>query len=203
LQRTASNINHILLFEVTRTVFSSWVYVSIAVTITAIFWVLFSFFDQLLFFSPVLTFYLPKDAVVDFVLSSITAGLLGMVVSMNIYALRQQYRHSTSMNSQKKNKKIGSATASSCSLLFSGSSLGVLSTLCVNCSSSLGFVLLSIFGSGLGIALSTFLSNYQMPLRIVSVVILLWSYYSISKNVLTKHCPISSNNINLKNNTSC
>jgi hypothetical protein len=41
-----------------------------------------------------------------------------------------------------------------------------------------------------------------MPLRIVSVVILLWSYYSISRDLLTKHCGTPSNNNNLKNNTS-
>jgi hypothetical protein len=199
LHITTSNTNHILFFRASKTVFSSWVYVSIAVSFTAIFWVLFSFFDQLLFLAPVLAFYLPKDAVVGFVVSSIIAGLLGVVVSMNIYALRQQHRQSNSISSQKKNKKIG---ASSSSLLFSGSSLVVLSTVCISCSSSLGFVLLSIFGSGLGIALSTFLSNYQMPLRIVSVVILLWSYYSISRDLVTKHCPIPSNNNNLKNNTS-
>ena len=125
------------------------------------FWVFFSIFDQLLFFSPILAFYIPKDAVVNFVISSVTAGLLGMVVSMNIYALRQQHRQSTSISSQKKNKKIGAAASSS--LLFSGSSLGVLSTVCVSCSSSVGFVLLSIFGSGLGIACQHFCPIMRCP----------------------------------------
>jgi hypothetical protein len=33
---------------------------------------------------------------------------------------------------------------------------------------------------GAGITLSAFLSNYQTSLRIVSIVLLLWAYYSIS-----------------------
>ena len=77
--------------------------------------------------------------------------------------------------------------------LLSGSTLGILSTVCASCSSSLGFIILSVFGSGLGVTVSTFLSNYQMPLRIVSVAILLWSYYSVSKSVVGESCSIVNN----------
>jgi hypothetical protein len=58
-----------------------------------------------------------------------------------------------------------------------------------------------LFGSGLGATVSTFLSNYQTPLRIVSVVILLWSYYSISKSLSTNsYCRIVNNDIHNNNN---
>jgi hypothetical protein len=50
-------------------------------------------------------------------------------------------------------------------LFFSGSSIGVLSSTCASCS-SLGFLLVSALG-GAGITISTFLSNYQTPLRII------------------------------------
>ena len=49
----------------------------------------FSFFDQLLFFSPILVFYLLRDAIGNFILSLITTGILGMVISMNIYGQQQ------------------------------------------------------------------------------------------------------------------
>jgi hypothetical protein len=173
----------LVLLRATKTVFTTnWIYTSIAIVVTAIFWILFNSFDQLLFFSPLLVFYLPKDAVVDFVASNIAAALLGIVVSMNVYALRQR----RSLNNQ--GKKIGTTT------LFSGSSLSILSTVCASCSSSLGFILMSIFGTGLGVTVSAFLSSYQTPLHIVSVVILLWSWYSISKSLSTKgYCTVSSN----------
>jgi hypothetical protein len=70
---------------------------------------------------------------------------------------------------------------------FSGSSIGVLSSTCASCS-SLGFLLVSTLG-GAGITLSTFLSNYQTPLRLVSIALLLWAYYSISIK-LTNSCKI-------------
>ena len=68
---------------------------------------------------------------------------------------------------------------------FSGSTLSVLSSTCASCS-SLGFLLVSTFG-GIGVTASAFLSNYQTPLRILSIGLLIWALYSIS-NKLNKSC---------------
>jgi ABC-type uncharacterized transport system permease subunit len=84
-----------------KLVFSHWTYIALAGTIATIFWVVFNVFEQLLFFSP-------EDALVGFILSNITAILLGIVVSMNVYVLK----HSRSI-------KL-SATS-----FFSGSSIGL------------------------------------------------------------------------------
>jgi hypothetical protein len=151
-------------------VFSKWIYILIAGSIASIFWILFNIFDQLLFFSPIVIFYLPPDAVVGFILTNLTSILLGIVLSMNAYVLR----HS----------KLKLSMAS----FLSGSSLSVLSSTCASCS-SLGFLLVSTFG-GVGIAASTLLSNYQIPLRIVSIALLIWALYSIS-NKLTRSCIIN------------
>jgi hypothetical protein len=70
----------------TKLVFFHWSYVTLVGTISAIFWIVFNLFEQLLFFSPIVVFYLPEDAITGFILSSITAILLGMVVSMNVCA---------------------------------------------------------------------------------------------------------------------
>lgn len=153
-----------------KKVFSHWAYIGLAATIVTIFWIVFNVFEQLLFFSPVVVFYLPEDAITGFILSNITAILLGIVVSMNIYVLK----HSRGI-------KLNATS------FFSGSTIGVLSSTCASCS-SLGFLLVSTLG-GAGISISTFLSNYQTPLRIVSIALLLWAYYSISIR-LTKSCKI-------------
>src|ERR1051326_155134 len=153
-----------------KIVFNRWIYIVLAGAVAAIFWIVFNIFDQLLFFSPVFVFYLPDDAFVGFVLSNITAILLGIMVSMNIYVLRHSHRSGTSFAS-----------------FFSGSTISVLSSTCASCS-SLGFLLVSTFG-GVGVTVSTILSNYQMPLRIVSIALLIWAFYSISIK-LTKSCSI-------------
>jgi hypothetical protein len=152
--------------------FSNWRYIALATVVSSIFWTIFNVFDQLLFFSPVFVFYLPDDAVTGFIFSNITAVLLGLVVSMNVYVFRHL-----------KGLKITAAS------FFSGSTLSVLSSTCASCS-SLGFLLVSTFG-GLGVTASTFLSNYQIPLRIISVALLIYALYSIS-NKLVAGCRIKS-----------
>jgi hypothetical protein len=161
---------HLTILTSIRIIFSNWHYVVIAGVISAIFWTIFSIFDQLLFFTPVFVFYLPDDAVTGFILFTITAILLGIVVAMNVFVLR----HSKGLKVNIKS-------------FFSGSSLSVLSSTCASCS-SLGFLLVSTFG-GIGVTASAFLSNYQTPLRILSIALLVWALYSIS-NKLTKSCAI-------------
>jgi hypothetical protein len=145
-----------------KLVFSHWTYITLAGAIAAIFWIIFNVFDQLLFFYPIIVFYLPEDAIVGFILSSTTASILGMVVSMNVYVLK----HSRDI-------KLMNATS-----FFSGSSIGILSSTCASCT-SLGFLLASTLGGG-GLTLSTILSNYQTPLRILSIMLLIWACYSVS-----------------------
>jgi len=153
-----------------KIVFNSWIYIAVAGAVAAIFWIIFNIFDQLLFFSPVFVFYLPQDAFIGFILSNITAILLGIVVSMNIFVLKHSDRSRISLTS-----------------FFSGSTISVLSSTCASCS-SLGFLLVSTFG-GVGVTASTILSNYQIPLRIISIALLIWAFYSICSK-LTKSCSI-------------
>jgi hypothetical protein len=152
-----------------KLVFSHWAYITLAGTIAAIFWIIFNVFEQLLFFYPIIVFYLPEDAILGFILSSTTASILGMVVSMNVYVLK----HSRDI-------KLMNATS-----FFSGSSIGILSSACASCT-SLGFLLASTLG-GAGLTLSTILSNYQTPLRILSIMLLIWASYSVSIR-LNKGC---------------
>jgi hypothetical protein len=152
-----------------KLVFSHWTYITLAGTIAAIFWIIFNVFEQLLFFYPIIIFYLPEDAILGFILSSTTASILGMVVSMNVYV----FKHSRDI-------KLMNATS-----FFSGSSIGILSSTCASCT-SLGFLLASTLG-GAGLTLSTILSNYQTPLRILSIMLLIWACYSVSIR-LNKGC---------------
>jgi hypothetical protein len=149
----------------TKIVFSKWLYTALAGAIAVTFWIIFNSFDQLLFFFPVLTFYLPSDAIPSFIISNITAVLLGIVISMNVYVFKNL----------KGLKMIGGAS------LFSGSSLSIISSTCASCS-SIGFLLISTFG-GVGVTASAFLSNYQIPLRLISLVLLIWAYYSVTKTL--------------------
>lgn len=153
-----------------KIVFLKWSYVLIAFGTAFAFWIVSSIVDQLLYFTPIVYFYLPEDAVVGFILATIISILLGIVSSMNVYIFK---------NSKRKIK-----TAS----FFSGSSLGVLSSTCASCS-SLGFLLVSTLGAA-GVTASSFLSNYQIPLRLLSIGLLAWAYYSASRQLMN-NCAIN------------
>lgn len=154
-----------------RIVFSSKPHIALASSVAAAFWIVFNVFDGLLFFSPILTFYypIPADAVPGFILSNITASLVGIVVSMNVYVFR--------------NSKLGINKSS----LFSGSALGMASSICASCS-SVGFYLVVTLGAT-GVAASTFLSNYQLPLRLVAIGLLIWAYYAADRRIV-KSCKL-------------
>ncbi|HEY5736840.1 MAG TPA: hypothetical protein VIS28_01075, partial [Nitrososphaeraceae archaeon] len=141
-----------------RIVFSKLLYILIAIAIAIGFWLLLNTFDKLLFFSPVWTFYLPEDAISGFILTNISSILLGILVSMNIYVINDA--------------KLKISNKSS---LLSGTTLGILSSTCASCS-SIGFAIISTLG-GTGIAISNFLEVYAIPLRIVSILILVYALY--------------------------
>ena len=152
-----------------RIVFSNLSYIFIATVVVVVFWILFNTFDKLLFFSPVWTFYLPDDAVLGFILTNTSSILLGILISMNIYVIKQA------------NLKVSKSS------LLSGTTLGILSSTCASCS-SIGFAIISTLG-GTGIVISNFLEVYAIPLRILSILILLYALYLVH-NKLTKSCLI-------------
>lgn len=158
-------------FFVFKIVYGSnpFLYIGLTILVFTVFWIFFNVFDELLYFSPIFYFYLPNDAIVGFILSTASALLLGVVVSMNIYLLR---------NSSIKLDKS----------LISSSFLTILFSTCASCS-SIGFVIISTFGST-GIIATSFLTNYQIPLRLVSISILILALYTVSSRT-TNTCSLN------------
>jgi hypothetical protein len=147
-------------------VFSIPRYIALSGSITAGFWILFNVFDQLIFFYPIWIFYLPEDAINGFILTVITSILLGILISMNVYVLE----HSKFQLSKP---------------VFSGTALSLISSTCASCS-SIGFLTISTFG-GIGVFATNFLSAYQIPLRLISIGILLFALYSVHGRI-AKSC---------------
>jgi hypothetical protein len=146
-------------------------YIGLAILVFTLFWIFFNVFEELLYFTPIFYFYLPNDAIVGFILSTASALLLGAVIPMNIYLLR--------------NSKIKFKFDKS---LISSSFLTIITSFCASCS-SIGFIIISTFGSA-GIIATTFLANYQIPLRLVSLGILILSLYIVCRRIVN-NCSIN------------
>ncbi|HJT84686.1 MAG TPA: hypothetical protein VJ697_09395 [Nitrososphaeraceae archaeon] len=153
-----------------RIVFSNPIYIIISLLVATFFWIILNVAGELLFFYPIWIFYFPDDAKFGFILTNITVAFIGIVISMNIYII--------------KNLKIKLSRS-----LFSGASIGLISSTCASCS-SIGFALVSTFG-GIGILISNFFSVYEIPLRIISIAILVYAIYSLH-NRITKSCYLIS-----------
>ena len=177
----------------------------------------------MLFFSPSVVFWLPSDANINFILSTIISVFIGLVVSMNMYYI---FKHSTTnkigSNSvciinirneeNKKNKKM--KMKNSIYSLYLSPILAILSTGCISCSSSLGLLtvtfIASIMGVGTATAFASFISEYQIPIQGLTLALLGWSFVSINKaivanssgggNNLQSNSLINNNNNNNNNN---
>lgn len=65
-----------------------------------------------------------------------------------------------------------------------GSLLGIGTSVCTSCT-QIGFTVISMLGSTGAVALS-FMSQYEIPLRIISIALLILSYFLLTKNITTK-----------------
>jgi hypothetical protein len=150
-----------------KTVFSDWKYVLLASIIAAGFWILFAVLEGLLFFSPIISFWIPFDARLNFIISNILAAMIGITMSMNVYLLTHTRRIS------KKNKSLTPWVSAS-------SILAVTSSACISCSSSLGILIVTTLGGSLGVAFSSFMLENQIPIRLITLGLLLWTFVSSS-----------------------
>lgn len=151
-------------------VFSNYSYVSLAVAIFLALLLLLSSLSEYVFFSPSFVFYVTHDRLIGFVLILAVSGLSGLVIPMNVYRI---------ITLQNKPKRIGRS--------FIGSILGASAGAC-SCG-PVGFAIVSTFGTIGGVATSL-LTTYEIPLRVLSVAILVYVYYATIRS-LSISCKVS------------
>jgi len=144
-----------------RLVFSNKRYILLSVTIFVGLLVILSIVSEYVFLQPIATFYVPDEDVIGFVLIVIVSALSGLVVSMSIFRVKIL-----------REKQLKSS--------FAGPIIGASAGVC-SCGST-GFAIISTFGT-IGGTATAFLSNYEIPLRLVSIGILAYTYYVTSKGI--------------------
>lgn len=151
-----------------KLVFSNYVYVWIACAVFVVLFMVISALSEFVFFEPYFIFYVPDDRIVGFVLIVAVSVLSGLVIPMNVYLLRV-IRNA---------KKVGGG--------FLGSLVGASAGAC-SCG-PVGFSIISTFGT-IGGTTTAFLTTYEIPLRVMSLGILGYAYYSTTKS-LNDNCKI-------------
>lgn len=152
----------------TKLVFSNHGYIVLAAAIFVMMFFLLSALSEYVFFEPYFVFYVPDDRALGFALILAVSALSAVVIPMNVYRV-------------KTSKRISKASGG-----FLGSLIGASAGAC-SCG-PVGFAIISTFGTVGGIA-TAFLASYEIPLRIISIGILGFVYYTTSKS-LSSECKI-------------
>ena len=152
--------------QVLRLVFSKPINIILAVTIPVGLFVGLSLVSEYIFISPIFILNLNSGNLLGFVLIIAISAMSGLVISMNVYRIRVLRNNSKSMGTGVLGSIIG-ASAGACSC------------------GSLGFAVNSVFGTAGGIATS-FLTNYELPLRLGSLAILGYTFYTTKKSLYSE-----------------
>ena len=130
--------------------------------------------SEFIFLEPYLVGHIPDKSELSLLLIVMISILSGIVLSMNIYQL----------GIIRGNKKRGMGGS------IAGSMIGTIAGVC-GCG-PIGFSLIATFGTGASVAF-TFLENYDTHLRIISLILLVFFYFTTTR-AISANCEIKSNN---------
>ena len=122
--------------------------------------------SEYIFLEPYVVSHLPSGTELGFSLIVIISALSALVLPMNVYRI-----HVLKSSSQ----KMGGGVIGS----FVGAAAGACSC------GPIGFAVISTFGS-VGATATAFLTNYEIPLRIIAIGVLVITYFTTVKSLKTE-----------------
>ena len=149
-------------------VFSNFRYLALFVLFFSGLFVPLIYVTEYLFFEPYVLFYVPEYEILNFLSIFVICALTGLVLSMSIFRIRFL---------QASTKKLRTGLVGS----IVGAGAGA-------CCGGIGIALISIFGAVGGVATSV-LTNFEIPLRVISIAILVFTYFMIIKD-LNRECKV-------------
>ncbi|MCV0410115.1 hypothetical protein [Nitrosopumilus sp.] len=148
----------------------SWV---ISISLFSTLFVFMLYAREFLFFEPFFVFHLPVDWIPSFILIVIVSGLVGLVTNLAVFQMRVLKANS---------KKTGTGVV--------GSVIGVSAGVCSSCG-QIGFAIISTLGV-VGSTSLSFLTTYEIPIRLLAIAILSGSYFVMIKGI-SRGCKVNLN----------
>ncbi|MGH1566547.1 MAG: hypothetical protein ACRBB5_03815 [Nitrosopumilus sp.] len=153
-----------------KLVFSNFMYVVLACTIFVPMLIGLLILSEYVFLEPYVVSHLPSGTEFGFALIVILSALSALVIPMNVFRIN--------ILKSSKQKMSGG--------IF-GSIIGAAAGAC-SCG-PVGFAVISTFGS-VGSTVTAFLTNYEIPIRIIAITILIVTYFTTVKS-LKVECKIN------------
>ncbi|MDC0927512.1 hypothetical protein OAQ30_00605 [Nitrosopumilus sp.] len=154
------------MIEIIKVIFSNFKFLTLSLTIFSSMMIILLLISEFIFLEPYFVTHIPSGSELGFILITILSGLSALVIPMNLFRI-------TNLKNSKQ-KMSGSIFGT-----IMGSAAGACSC------GPIGFAVISTFGS-LGATATAFLTNYEIPIRIIAIVILVITYFTTIKSLKTE-----------------
>ena len=154
------------MIEIFKVIFSNFKFLALSVIIFSSMMVLLLLISEFIFLEPYFVTHIPSGSELGFILIITLSALSALVIPMNLFRI-------TNLKNSKQ-KMSGS--------IF-GSIVGSVAGAC-SCG-PIGFAVISTFGS-VGATATAFLTNYEIPIRVVAIAILAITYFTTIKSLKTE-----------------
>ena len=154
------------MIEIFKLIFSNFKFLALSVIIFSSMMVLLLLVSEFIFLDPYFVSHIPSGSELGFILIITLSALSALVIPMNLFRI-------TNLKNSKQ-KMSGSIFGS-----IVGSAAGACSC------GPIGFAVISTFGS-VGATATAFLTNYEIPIRVVAIAILAITYFTTIKSLKTE-----------------
>ena len=149
-----------------KLIFSNFKFLALSVLIFSFMMIILLLISEFIFLEPYFVTHIPSGSELGFILIMILSGLSALIIPMNLFRITHLKNSKQKMSGSIFGAIVGSA-AGACSC------------------GPIGFAVISTFGS-VGATATAFLTNYEIPIRIIAIVILVITYFTTIKSLKTE-----------------
>lgn len=157
------------MIEILKAVFSNFKFLILSLVIFSSMLTILLLISEFIFLEPYFVTHIPSGSELGFILIVVLSGLSALVIPMNLFRIINLKNSKQKMSGSIFGTIVGSA-AGACSC------------------GPIGFAIISTFGS-VGATATAFLTNYEIPIRIIAIGILAITYFTTIKS-LKSECKV-------------
>ena len=157
------------MIEIFKVVFSNFKFLILSLVIFSSMLTILLLISEFIFLEPYFVTHIPSGSELGFILIVMLSGLSALVIPMNLFRIINLKNSKQKMSGSIFGTIVGSA-AGACSC------------------GPIGFAVISTFGS-VGATATAFLTNYEIPIRIIAIGILVITYFITIKS-LKSECKV-------------
>lgn len=157
------------MLTILKLIFSNFKFIALSLIIFSSMMILLLVISEFIFLEPYFVTHIPSGSELGFILIVVLSGLSALVIPMNLFRIINLKNSKQKMSGSIFGTIVGSA-AGACSC------------------GPIGFAVISTFGS-VGATATAFLTNYEIPIRIIAIGILVITYFTTIKS-LKSECEV-------------